>query len=179
VVPVLAGQPAFGYRISAIVVEPLVVTVSGEASTVARLDSAPTLPINVDGRTTDLEASIGLALPQGVSVSGSDQVRVTLTIERDTGTRTVQVAVVLNGTASDRTYAPSATQVEVVLAGPLDLLAQIDPAALVAVADVSAITSGTQTLSLTVTPPAGIDVAAIQPEQITVTVSGASPSASP
>lgn len=179
VVPVLSGQPAFGYRISAITVEPLVVTVSGEAATVARLDSAPTLPINVDGRTTDLEASIGLALPQGVSVSGSDQVRVTLTIARDTGTRTVQVAVVLDGANSSLTYAPSATQVEVVLAGPVDVLATIDPATLVALADVSAITSGTQTVALSVTPPAGMDVAAILPAQVTVTVNPASPSASP
>lgn len=179
VVPVLSGQPAFGYRISAITVEPLVVTVSGEAATVARLDSAPTLPINVDGRTTDLEASIGFALPQGVSVSGSDQVRVTLTIARDTGTRTVQVAVVLDGANSSLTYAPSATQVEVVLAGPVDVLATIDPATLVALADVSAITSGTQTVALSVTPPAGMDVAAILPAQVTVTVNPASPSASP
>ena len=179
VVPVLSGQPAFGYRISAVTVEPLVVTVSGEASTVARLDSVSTAPISVDGRTTDLETSIGLALPQGVSVNGSDQVRVTLTIERDTGTRTVQVAVVLDGTTSDLIYEPSATQAEVVLAGPIDLLAQIDPATLVALADVSAMTSGTQTVALAVTPPAGIDVAAIAPAQITVTVSGPSPSASP
>jgi YbbR domain-containing protein len=179
VVPVLSGQPAFGYRVSAITVEPLVVTVSGEAATVGRLDSAPTLPISVDGRTTDLEVSIGLALPQGVSVTGSDQVRVTLTIERDTGTRTVQLAVVLNGTTSDRIYVASATQVEVVLAGPIDLLAAINPTALVAVADVSAITSGTQTVSLAVASPAGVDIAAILPDQITVTVTGASPSASP
>jgi YbbR domain-containing protein len=179
VVPVLAGQPAFGYRISAITVEPLTVTVSGEASTVGRLDSAPTLPINVDGRTTDLEASIGLALPQGVSVSGSDQIRVTLTIERDTGTRTVLLAVVADGTSADRTYVLSATQAQVVLAGPIDVLAAIDPATLVAVTDVSSITSGTQTVSLAVTPPAGIDVVAILPAQVTVTVTTASPSASP
>jgi YbbR domain-containing protein len=179
VVPVLSGQPAFGYRISAITVEPLTVTVSGEASTVARLESAPTLPINVDGRTTDLEASIGLALPQGVSVSGSDQIRVTLTIERDTGTRAVQVAVVPDGTSADRTYVLSATQAQVVLAGPIDVLAAIDPATLVAVADVSGITSGTQTVPLAVTPPAGVDVAAILPAQVTVTVTAASPSASP
>jgi YbbR domain-containing protein len=179
VVPVLSGQPAFGYRISAITVEPLVVTVSGEAATIGRLESAPTLPIGVDGRTTDLEASIGLALPQGVSISGSDEVRVTLTIARDTGTRTVQAAVVLDGANSDLTYAVSATQVDVVLAGPLDALATIDPATLVAVADVSALTSGSQTVALAVTPPAGSEVSAILPAQVTVTVNAASPSASP
>jgi hypothetical protein len=69
--------------------------------------------------------------------------------------------------------------VEVVLAGPVDVLATIDPATLVALADVSAITSGTQTVALSVTPPAGMDVAAILPAQVTVTVNPASPSASP
>lgn len=179
VVPILSGQPAFGYRISAITVEPLVVTVSGEAAAIARLDSARTLPINVDGRTTDLETIIGLALPQGVSVDGSDQVRVMLTIERDTGTRTVQVAVVLEGGSPDQAYVPSATQAEVVLAGPIDLLAAIDPTSLLAVADVAGLGPGTHTLSLTVAVPAGIGVAAILPVQVSVTVTAASPSASP
>jgi YbbR domain-containing protein len=81
VVPILTGAPAAGYQITAIAVEPLIVTVSGEAATIGALEGAPTEPINVDGRTTDLEAIVNLDLPDGVSVSGSDQVRVVLTIE--------------------------------------------------------------------------------------------------
>jgi YbbR domain-containing protein len=81
VVPVLTGAPAAGYRISAITVEPLIVTVSGEAATIGALDGAPTEAINIDGRTTDLEAIVNLDLPDGASVNGSDQVRVVLTIE--------------------------------------------------------------------------------------------------
>ena len=79
-VPVLVGQVAPGYRISAITVEPLVVTVSGEAAIVGRLENAPTLAISVAGRSTDLEANVGLDLPAGVSVNGSDQIKVMLTI---------------------------------------------------------------------------------------------------
>ncbi len=81
VVPMLVGQLAPGYRISAITVDPLVVTVSGEAAVVGRLESAPTLAINVAGRSTDLEANVGLSLPAGVSVNGTDQIKVMLTIE--------------------------------------------------------------------------------------------------
>jgi YbbR domain-containing protein len=81
VVPILTGAPGAGYRITAITVEPLIVTVSGEAATIGALDGAPTEAINVEGRTTDLEAIVNLDLPDGVSVSGSDQVRVLLTIE--------------------------------------------------------------------------------------------------
>jgi YbbR domain-containing protein len=80
VVPILSGQLAPGYRITRVTVEPLVVTVSGEAAVVSSLESAPTLPINVQGRTTDLEANIGLSLPAGISVNGADMVRVILTI---------------------------------------------------------------------------------------------------
>ena len=93
VVPMLTGMPAVGYRISAISVEPLVVTLSGEASILSSLESAPTQPINVQGRSTDLEANVNLDLPAGVSVNGSDQVKVVLTIVQETGTRSFQVAV--------------------------------------------------------------------------------------
>ena len=83
VVPLLTGQPAFGYHISAITVEPLVVTISGEAATVEQLESAPTQPISVASRNSDLEATIGLDLPTGISVIGTDQVRVVITIAQD------------------------------------------------------------------------------------------------
>ena len=81
VVPILTGAPGAGYRITAITVEPLIVTVSGEAATIGALEGAPTEAINVEGRTTDLEAIVNLDLPEGVSVNGTDQVRVVLTIE--------------------------------------------------------------------------------------------------
>jgi YbbR domain-containing protein len=81
VVPVLTGAPAAGFRIVAISVEPLIVTVSGEAATIGALESAPTEAISVEGRTTDLEAIVNLDLPDGVTVIGSVQVRVVLTID--------------------------------------------------------------------------------------------------
>lgn len=81
VVPVLVGAPAPGFRITAISVEPLIVTLSGEAATIAELDGALTEAINVAGRTTDLEAIVNLDLPEGVSVNGAEQVKVVLTIE--------------------------------------------------------------------------------------------------
>lgn len=81
VVPVLTGAPAAGYRIVAISVEPLIVTLSGEATTIGALEGAFTEAISVEGRTTDLEAVVNLDLPDGVSVSGSDQVRVVLTVD--------------------------------------------------------------------------------------------------
>lgn len=81
VVPVLTGTPAAGFRIVAITVEPLIVTLSGEAATIGALEGAFTEAISVEGRTTDLEAVVNLDLPPGVTVNGTDQVRVVLTID--------------------------------------------------------------------------------------------------
>lgn len=180
VVPMLSGQPAFGYRISAVKVEPLVVTVSGEAATVARLDSAPTLPISVQGRTTDLEATIGLGLPDGVSVSGSDRVQVTITIVRDVGSRSIITGLTLEGAEPGLRYTLNRDQVEVILFGPLDVLAAVDAATISATVDVSGLDAGTHQVTIAVAPIVGLDVVVGEPPSpLIVTVTSAAPSASP
>ncbi len=77
VVPQLVGEPAPGYRITSVTVEPLVITVSGEAATVSALRLAPTAPIDVD-RSDDptWRRWSPLSFPPTCRVSGSDQVRV-------------------------------------------------------------------------------------------------------
>lgn len=178
VVPVLSGQPALGYRVSAVTVEPLVVTVSGEAATLAQLENAPTQPISVDGRATDLEANVPLDLPPGVSVNGSDEVKVTLSITRDVGARTFQAAVQLAGTQPGLLYATSAGLAQVTLSGPLDVLALVNPASLTAIADVTALAAGSHAVTLTLAPPTGLIVVSLTPEEVTITVN-AVPSQSP
>ena len=97
VAPQLTGAPAAGYRVTAVTVDPLTVTVSGEASVVSQLESAQTAPIDLTGRTSDLEAEVSLALPNGVSVSGSDTVKVMLSIAQDIGTQTYSIGISLTG----------------------------------------------------------------------------------
>ncbi len=160
VVPILSGVPAAGYRISAVTVEPLVVTLSGEASILGGLDSAPTQPINVQGRTTDLEANVGLDLPAGLSVNGSDQVKVVLTIVEETGTRSFQVAV---QPAPPPSVPFPPTTVTVVLSGPLSLLNSLSAAQVTATVD----TAGPVPMVVSVVPPPGLQVVSVTPAAIT------------
>jgi YbbR domain-containing protein len=179
VVPIFSGQPAFGYRINAITVEPLVVTVSGEAATVARLDSAPTLPISVEGRTTDLEANIGLDLPDGVSVNGPDQVSVMLTIEPEIGSRTFFAAVTLVGADPSLIYQVDVSQIQANATGPLTVLAGIDPSSVVATVDVTDLGIGTHgDVQWSLTQIEGVEFAT-RADLRTVVITAASPSASP
>ncbi|MGI8928929.1 MAG: CdaR family protein [Candidatus Limnocylindrales bacterium] len=172
VVPQITGQPAPGYRITSVTVEPLVVTVSGEAAAVTLLDSAPTQPIDISGRTRDLEAMVQFALPAGVSVSGSDTAQVVVTIAEETGTRTFQVGIVLEGQNPAYAYTPRSESVSVTLGGPIAALDAVDASQLVAVADMSSYTTGggEPDVSLTFEPPTGLEVASVSPGSVAVVI---------
>ncbi|HEY5521154.1 MAG TPA: CdaR family protein [Candidatus Limnocylindrales bacterium] len=178
VVPQLTGAPAPGYKVTSITVNPLVVTVSGEAATVSTLENAQTQPIDLTGRTSDLEAQIGLALPAGLTVSGSDKVSVVLTIAQDTGTQTFGVGVTLQNEQLGYSYALSSGQVHVTFGGPTTTLASFDATQLVATADVAGAGPGDHILRLTVQTPPGMSLVSIDPPEVTVTIS-APPSPSP
>ena len=60
--------------------QPALVTVEGEADALAGLVSIDTPPVSVSGATADVEATVGLDLPEGVAALGVEQVRVTITI---------------------------------------------------------------------------------------------------
>ena len=171
VVPQIVGEPAPGYRITSIAVTPLVVTVSGEEATVTQLESALTAPIDVSGRSSDLDAMVGFALPQGVTVAGSDQVSVSLTIAEETGSQTFRVAVSLVGEQPDLAYAPQTGFVDITLAGPVRLLNEVNAATFTATLDVTGLGVGSFGVVPAFTPPAGLDTVAFDPTQVTVDVS--------
>jgi YbbR domain-containing protein len=170
IAPQLTGTPAPGFRITSVTVDPLVVTVSGEASVVSLLQSAQTVPLDVTGRTSDLEAEVSLALPNGVTVSGTDTVRIMLSIEQETGTQTFGVGVALSGELAGYSYSVSPDHVNVTLGGPTLNLASLDPASLIATANVADLTPGTHTVQLDFVPPDGLDVVSLDPTEVTVTV---------
>ena len=168
VVPMLIGELAPGYRISAITVEPLVVTVSGEEGTVTRLESAPTQPIDIEGRTTDLAASIGLDLPPDISVNGSDQVTVMLTIEQEIGVQSFFIALSFVGTEPGHAYDLGADSPVVTLSGPVATLDALDPITLVGLVDLSGLPEGSHSVDVAFAPPAGLDLVSMEPEQVFV-----------
>jgi YbbR domain-containing protein len=179
VVPQLVGEPAAGYRITSVTVEPLVITASGEEATITQLENAPTEPIDVTGRTSDLETMVALALPDDVTVSGSDQVRVVLTIEPVEGSQTFSVGVVLQGTQTDQIYGLATPSVSVTLGGAAAALAAFDAATFTATADVSGLGPGEHSVPVTVVPPPELEVLATTPTEVVLTITAVPPSPTP
>jgi hypothetical protein len=87
VTPDLSGSPAAGWSVRSVTVEPIVVTVRGPLDAVAAMTSIQTAPIALAGRRADLTTTVDLVAPQGVEVVDGGQVRVTVVISADRGSR--------------------------------------------------------------------------------------------
>ena len=72
----LTGEPAAGYRVGGVSVDPATVTVSGEAPAVERLSAIVTAPVSVDGLMADRTRTVALELPPEISLIGEPQAQV-------------------------------------------------------------------------------------------------------
>jgi YbbR domain-containing protein len=171
--PNIVNSPASGYRISGIEVTPPIVEVEGQADALASLKGvANTQPISVAGLTGDKTVIVGLALPSGVTGTGSGQIQVIIHVASPNSTLTVSAGIVPSGTKSDLIYLLSTPSVNVTIGGAAAALNAFDTSTLVGNVSVGGLGPGTYTVTVTFSLPAGIKVVpgGINPSQITVTI---------
>ncbi|HEX5467263.1 MAG TPA: CdaR family protein [Candidatus Limnocylindrales bacterium] len=180
VVATVSGNPAPGYAIRSVTVQPAVVAVSGSAQAIGDLQSLVTAPISVTGRTSDLKATVALAPPDGVTIQGAGTVSVTIDVAALSGTQTFQVGLVLSGAAAERTYSLATQDVTVTLSGPLPALLDVVGSRITASLDVAGLGLGSHSVAVAVSAPAGTTLASLTPTRVTVVVGAqATPSPSP
>lgn len=181
--PVVAGTPAAGFEIASIVVDPIVVSVQGDANDLAGIDRADTEPISVSGASSDITASVGLSLPNGVEALGAGSVNVTISLRPVTSTRTFEAGLVLVGASPDRVYALSTDHVLVTIGGSVADLDRLAGATLVLTLDVTGLATGSRNVVPDANLTTGLSLISIAPSPVTVTISvppsSAAPSASP
>jgi YbbR domain-containing protein len=168
--PVVTGTPSPSVEITAVEVQPTLVTVEGDADALAGLVAIDTRPVAVSGATADVEATVGLDLPEGVAALGVDQVQVTITIRPRTGTRTFEAGVQIVNGGPDLAYGPAIDRVLLTVGGTLEALDAVDPAAIAALLDVAGLGPGTTAVTVTARLPAGVSFVAASPPEVTVTV---------
>jgi YbbR domain-containing protein len=169
--PVTQGNPAAGYYISSIDIDPPLVSVRGEADALARLnDLADTKPISIAGRTGDVSVSVALNLPSGVEAVDTTAISVVVHLQSPSSTRSVTVGIVPDGARPDRVYTLSILNVIVTLGGADAALNAFDTSTLVATVSVGDLDVGTYTVKLTMTLPPGIKALPMSPSEITVVV---------
>jgi YbbR domain-containing protein len=173
--PIITGAPAPGFRIAAIEVDPLVVTVEGDADQLTALTQVDTAPVAIFGSTSDVEQRVVLTLPSGIVATGSGTVTVAVRIEPVTETRTYSAGIRLDGADPDLQYDLQDESVLLTLFGSVADLDQLGSAPLVVGVNVAGLDPGPHEVSVVPVIPSGVTVAAIDPATVTVVVAGPEP----
>jgi len=124
------GQPASGYRVINISVEPPTVTVfSATPGQVADISGVvSTQPLDLTDRTEGVDTRLGLVLPEGVTMVGDDQtvqVRIGIAAIETSISLNVPIAVSEIGTGLTADLSPAT--VDVILTGPLRVVESLTP----------------------------------------------------
>jgi YbbR domain-containing protein len=120
--PITKGQPASGYLLTNIQVNPLVVTVySANPELINNLPGyIETEALNLTDAKDDLEVSLPLAVPSGINVVGESVVKVSVSISPIQGSLTLSnIPIEVTGISDDYEFSLSPDRVEIIFSGPL------------------------------------------------------------
>jgi YbbR domain-containing protein len=180
---VWTGQPAAGYRISNVAVDPSIVTAIGDPGTIDRIPGyLETVPVKVDGATADVQARVALVLPESVAVLGGQAVQVSISVTPIESSLTIQRAVTVQGVAPFLIAAPSPLVVDVILSGPLPKLDALRPEDVQVILNLVNLDAGSYQVTPSVIAPEGITVKSVVPAKVQVELTvrpGAEPTPTP
>jgi YbbR domain-containing protein len=179
VVPDLRGQPAPGYRLGSVTVDPSTVTLAGLPSV---LDTLPgfveTMPISVTGATQNITVRTLLTVPNNVVVVDVNFVTVMVEILPIQSSKAMTGTIEIQGIGPGLIATASPTTVDVILEGPDPVLAKLKPGDLQVVVNVYGLSPGVHRVAPDVVPPEGVTVVSVIPETIEVMIETA-PSPTP
>lgn len=151
---ILLGEPAEGYRVSAVTVDPPIITVIGRQDVV---QNAPgyleTDPISIEGVTATFTTTVGLQMPEGLSVLLTPEVLVEVTIEMLESKLTLSLEPRVFGLPQGYTVELQPARLRMVLSGPFDVISQLDPAEVGVLLDLSGLSVGRHTITPTIMLP--------------------------
>jgi YbbR domain-containing protein len=180
---VTTGQVSNGYRLTNISVSPPTFTVfSNNPDLINELPGfVETLPVELDNLTEDAEISVGLNLPEGITTVREPTVLVQVSVAAIESSLTLSLPVEIVGLSPDLQAGISPETVDVIVAGPLNILDKLSPASFRVVLDLTGLPPGIyQRSPAVVQSPDQVRVQTILPEIVEVKIEPApTPTLSP
>ena len=165
----IAGEPAIGYNIVSVSVNPPTVTVRGTESFITGTDSIDTQPVGISGADETVVRSVSLDIPSGAEVTGGvGIVTVTVTIGPATSEFSFMVPITAANLEPDFRLVGALPSVTVKLIGPFPILSQVSPADISATVDLADLGAGTHSVKVDVAQLAGVSVSGVTPQDIDV-----------
>jgi len=171
--PTIEGEPASGFAVAGVTVEPASVTVAGPVSRLRDLTSALTERISVDGRSATFtqEATVGVPDP-GVRLLEARTAVVTVKVTpAPPGERMVEgLPVEVRGVPSGREGLADPAQVAATLLGSAAALVGLEASRLAPYVDVAGRGPGRYNLPVRIDLPAGFTLVNLEPATISMRI---------
>ena len=173
VIPIIQGQVDAGYQVSSINVSPTLVTVfSPDPKAVEALPGfVETDPVNLSGARDNIEQTVGVVLPEGTFLAGSQVVVVQIAVTPIETTINVVRPVEIEGLARGLFARSSPVTASVILKGPLPVLDKLQYEDVRVVLSVVGLAPGTYQLSpQVIILPSGVVLQTMLPETFEITL---------
>jgi len=172
-VPVL-GEPAQGYQLSRIVVQPSTVKVYGNLADLQKLYYVQTLPVDITGQKKSLSQELDLVSDNRFTMENANKVQVILEIEpvvtKQLSKILIQPINVPELMAADL---PVDNGIIVEVSGPQSFVDNISEANVTAYVDCANLKTGSYTLPVQFQLPTGISIVSSTPNEILVNIKSA------
>ena len=170
------GQPAAGFWLSNITVNPSIINIVGEDEKIKDIYYVDTKEIDISGLAADQKFNVSLNLPEGISLAPGEPDKLELTIALTQVGTTREVTAGINYTGlgvglSVKNLSPGS--VKVVVAGPVSLLAALSADNVVVNLNLSGKGAGSQNISIQksqISVPSGVVISSFVPSNITVSI---------
>lgn len=166
-VPII-GEPAQGYKVERVVVEPNLVTIFGEFARLDQVNSLTTTPVDISGTTKDINKKVNLNLPQGITFLEEESVTAVVRIVKLEEKAFSEIPIEIQGVAEGISAEIDPAQVDVVLESTEPVLEKLSHDNIKVVVDLTGLEVGEHQATVQVTVPENVTLKEINPAEIKV-----------
>ena len=170
----LLGEPAAGYRVSGVAVQPGVIEVEGALEALQELEELALGLVRLDGADEDIRLALAPVLPEGiVAPDGPAEAEVIVSIDAVLGSTVLTLAPEASSVPEGMRADLGDQVVTVTLDGPLPVLNGLTPGDVRAEIDVGELSGSAGDLRVQIIAPDGITVREWRPALLSVTLTAA------
>jgi YbbR domain-containing protein len=171
----LEGQPADGYRLGPLKVDPNMVVLRGSGDVLDTLGFVETEPVLVDDATGDVRTSARLLLPDGVSAFEGDVVDVIIGVVPVEDSSRVTLRPIVRGVPPGLQATVALDTMDIIVSGPISILDALESDDLFVILNLANLSVGAHVVTPDVVYPDGIRLEGVLPETAEVVITNIVP----
>lgn len=168
--PVFKGEPAAGYHISRIIIEPETVKILGSYDRLNLIDQMETNPISLSGLTESITREVNLSVPSGISLLYGNKVKVVVQIEKSTVVKEMELPIVIKDGSSKHKITVVPLTAKIKLEGQKDILENLTKDNFQAFVSVSGLEPGVYEINVQVDAPNNVQILETNPVKVKVEI---------